>query len=291
MKPKAHKPEFCRDDNLRTAPYYEEIPGAVKELLSSYNRSDCYHHMETTPIPSIDSVVQLIEQSRQLLFPGYFTPVTDISVKLEYKLGQEMTHLFEVLSNQIILAFKHDCLRYDRPCANCSGPGREAAISFLKALPKMREILATDVQAALDGDPAAMSTDEVIFSYPGLYAVTVYRIANKLYELNVPLLPRMMSEFAHSHTGIDINPGARIGDSFFYRSWNRRGGRRNYPYRKPGETVPGGDFGRFIFAQRQERSAVSQKTASNHRRRRDYLCEYYCTGWRNDHWRSIRYRR
>jgi len=215
MEPKARKPEFCREDQDVTSQYYDNIPKAVKALLSSYNRTDCYHHMEATPIPSIDSVVQLIDQSRRLLFPGYFSPVTDISVKLEYKLGQEMTHLFEALSNQIILAFKHDCLRYDRPCADCSGPGREAAIRFLQALPKMREILATDVQAALEGDPAAMSTDEVIFSYPGLYAVTVYRIAHTLYELNIPLLPRMMTEFAHSRTGIDINPGATIGDSFF----------------------------------------------------------------------------
>ena len=215
MNPKAHKPEFCREDHDITSQYYDEIPGAVSELLTSYNRSDCYHHMEATPIPSTDSVVQLINQARRLLYPGYFSPVTDISVKLEYKLGQEMTHLFEELSNQIILAFKHDCLRYDHPCADCSGPGRQAAISFLKALPKMRELLATDVRASLEGDPAAMSTDEVIFSYPGLYAVTVYRIAHSLYELNVPLLPRMMTEYAHSRTGIDINPGATIGDSFF----------------------------------------------------------------------------
>ena len=215
MNPKAKKPEFCREDSFQAASYYEEIPQVVKDLLSSYKRDDCYHHMETSPIPSIESVVQLINQARQLLFPGYFSSVTDISVKLEYKLGEEMTQLYETLSNQIILAFKHDCLRYDRPCADCSGPGRQAAISFLKALPKMREILATDVRAALEGDPAAMSTDEVIFSYPGLYAVTVYRIAHTLYELNVPLLPRMMTEFAHNRTGIDINPGASIGDSFF----------------------------------------------------------------------------
>ena len=215
MRPKGQRPEFCRDDQDITSRYYDQIPDAVSELLSSYERNDCYHHMETSPIPSIDSVVQLIDQSRQLLFPGYFSPVTDISVKLEYKLGQEMTHLFELLSDQIILAFKHDCLRYDRPCSDCAGPGREAAVSFLRALPKMRDILGTDVRAALEGDPAAMSTDEVIFSYPGLYAIIVYRIAHTLYDLNVPLLPRMMTEFAHSRTGIDINPGAVIGDSFF----------------------------------------------------------------------------
>src|SRR5690606_24849879 len=93
--------------------------------------------------------------------------------------------------------------------------GQEKAIAFLESLPRLRQYLAQDVQAAFDGDPAVKSHDEIIFSYPGLEAVTVYRLAHELYTLNVPLVPRMLTEWAHSRTGIDIHPGAKIGPSFF----------------------------------------------------------------------------
>jgi serine O-acetyltransferase len=126
-----------------------------------------------------------------------------------------MTELFEKLSEQIVLSTQHECLRSNRPCPQCIERGEETALQFIEALPEIRGVLATDVRAALDGDPAAKSHDEVIFSYPGLFAINVYRMAHKLYELDVPLLPRMMTEYAHSLTGIDIHPGAKIGESFF----------------------------------------------------------------------------
>jgi len=106
-------------------------------------------------------------------------------------------------------------MRYDQPCAQCDEMGRAKALEFIQGLPRLREVLATDVRAAMEGDPAAKSYDEVITSYPGLFAITVQRIAHELYKLQVPGLPRAMTEYAHSFTGIDIHPGAEIGSYFF----------------------------------------------------------------------------
>jgi serine O-acetyltransferase len=166
-------------------------------------------------MPSYDSIVQVIHQARRILFPGYFGQTRLDRVNLEYCLGQETTGLFESLSNQIILSIQHDCFRFGQPCSKCIQRGHETAREFIRVLPETRAILATDIRAALEGDPAAKSYDEIIFSYPGLLAITVYRMAQELFELDVPLLPRMMTEYAHSLTGIDIHPGAKIGESFF----------------------------------------------------------------------------
>jgi serine O-acetyltransferase len=126
-----------------------------------------------------------------------------------------MTALNKELSSQIVLANQHDCLRYDQPCVACEEAGRTKALSFIQALPQLREVLATDVRAAMEGDPAAKNFDEIITSYPGLFAITVQRIAHELYKLKIPRLPRAITEYAHSFTGIDIHPGAKIGKSFF----------------------------------------------------------------------------
>jgi serine O-acetyltransferase len=136
-------------------------------------------------------------------------------VNISYYFGQEMTELFAMLSDQIALAIQHDCLRFDLACTGCEERGQSAAINFLNDVPHLQAILAKDVAAAHEGDPASKYYDEIIFSYPGLFAVTVYRIAHQLHEQGVPLLPRIMTEYAHSLTGIDIHPGVRIGESFF----------------------------------------------------------------------------
>ena len=106
-------------------------------------------------------------------------------------------------------------MRYGLPCTHCADRGYETAIAFLEALPDLRRTLAKDVVAAFEGDPAAKGYDEVIFCYPGVFAVTVYRIAHQLTHLDVPIIPRIMTEYAHSRTGIDIHPAAHIGNSFF----------------------------------------------------------------------------
>jgi serine O-acetyltransferase len=192
-----------------------EIPRVVKDLAATCGREDCYDHVGPVAIPSHQAVVDIVNQARRILFPGYFTPQKIDPVALEYYLGQEMTDLYSALARQIVLAISHDCQRLGQTCTKCAGRGREAALGFVRRLPELRRILAMDVDAALDGDPAAASADEVVFSYPGLYAVIVHRLARVLYDLDVPLLPRIMSEHAHGKTGIDIHPGARIGERFF----------------------------------------------------------------------------
>jgi serine O-acetyltransferase len=209
-----HPKEHVNDRETATRSY-ECIPSVVKRLLISCNRDEPFHHLDSAPNPSQDAVVLIIHRVRRILFPGYFTEARLDPVNLEYYLGQETTELLEILSKQIMLSGQHDCLRYDQPCSLCREKGHETGLRFIEALPGLRAVLATDVRAALEGDPAAKSYDEIIYSYPGLFAITVYRMAHKLHELDVPLLPRMMTEHAHSLTGIDIHPGAEIGESFF----------------------------------------------------------------------------
>ncbi len=204
------KTELEQDRGIRT-----RIPGVVARLQASCGDGSGFDHVGPEPIPSRQAVIDVIHSLRRLLYPGYFIQERLDQVNLGYYLGQEAVKLYEVFSEQIALAFRHDCVRQDLSCVHCDEQGRLTAMEFIEMLPQLREQLALDVRAALAGDPAASSYDEIIFSYPGLLAITVYRIAHQLVHQGVPLLPRIMSEYAHSLTGIDIHPGAHIGGSFF----------------------------------------------------------------------------
>jgi serine O-acetyltransferase len=207
--------EQCKVEVKTGQTYREEIPGVVRELVESCLSQDFFAHVGPEPIPSREAVVAIIRGASRLLFPGYFSRQRVDAVNLTFFLGQEAVALFEEHSRQITLCLRHECLRYGLPCIHCQEKGQEEAVRFLRALPRLRGVLATDVKAAYWGDPAAKSHDEVIFSYPGLFAVTVYRAAHQLLRQGVPLMPRIMTEYAHSRTGIDIHPGAQIGESFF----------------------------------------------------------------------------
>jgi serine O-acetyltransferase len=194
---------------------YKEIPAVVNELVTCSNSKACFSHVEPVPIPSHESIIKLIHQARRILFPGYFTQTILSPANLEYYIGQETTEFFENLSRQIILAIQHDCFRLSQSCSHCADRGHEIALKFIRKLPEIETVLATDIHASMEGDPAAKGYDEIIFSYPGLLAITIYRIAHALHKLEVPIIPRIMTEHAHSLTGIDIHPGADIGKSFF----------------------------------------------------------------------------
>jgi len=193
----------------------EVIPLVVQRILASCNTEKCFQHLDAAPIPSRDSVAVTIHEARSILFPGYFTQSVPAPSNLEDCLKEEIIELYNELSQQIMLALNHDCVQHNQPCDRCNESSRTKALKFIQALPRLREVLATDVRAAMEGDPAAKSYDEVITSYPGLFAITVQRIAHELYKLQVPGLPRAMTEYAHSFTGIDIHPGADIGNYFF----------------------------------------------------------------------------
>jgi serine O-acetyltransferase len=206
--------ETCKSETSVLSGFREELAAVADSIVHHCRDSDCPLHVADEPIPSRQAVIGIIEQVRQILFPGYFNQETLDSVNLPYVMGQAVTRLFEILSDQITHSIRHDCMRYDHPCRKCMETGYRLAIRFLRAITSLREILTTDVQATYDGDPAAKSTDEIIFSYPGIFATAVYRVAHQLHIYDIPLLPRIMTEYAHSVTGIDIHPGAEIGERF-----------------------------------------------------------------------------
>ena len=207
--------EQCKTDMTTTHCFREEIPAIVDQLVYTCTRKDCFDHIGPEPIPSREAIIDILHRARRVLYPGYFVQTQVDQVNMNYYFGQEVTALFEALSHQIMLAIRHDCIRNNQPCTHCEERGQQAAVDFLRDMPQLRGLLAMDIRAAYEGDPAARGFDEIIFSYPGLFAVTIYRIAHQLHQQGVPMIPRIMTEYAHSHTGIDIHPGAQIGESFF----------------------------------------------------------------------------
>ena len=205
----------CKEAVQTERQFREEIPGIVDELVLSCANGECFDHVGPEPIPSRESVIDIVTRVSRMLYPGYYIKSRLEQFNLAYYFGQEATALFELLSEQIMLALRHDCIRHNLPCVHCEERGQESAVKFMRDLPTVRRMLASDVRAAYQGDPAARSYDEIIFSYPGLLAITIYRAAHQLWEQGIPFIPRIMTEYAHSSTGIDIHPGAHIGESFF----------------------------------------------------------------------------
>ena len=212
MEQKKYEP--CQIDVQDLSSYKARLPKIAEDIIENCSDQECYTHIDYEPIPSKESVIDILNLLREILFPGYFSRGKVDPVNLKYAVGQSAASLFDMLSEQICHSIRHDCLRYDQPCSECDKQGYQLALQFLEAIPALRKALAADVRATYHGDPAAQSYDEVIFSYPGIFAITVYRVAHQLVNLNVPLLPRIMTEYAHSITGIDIHPAAKIGKSF-----------------------------------------------------------------------------
>jgi len=206
--------ETCKTDAESFARIRDLLPDIAEKIIRGCDDKECYTHIDYDPIPSKDSVVAIINKSREILFPGFFSKERIDPVNLRYSIGQAVSVLYDMVSEQISNCIRHDCFRYSQECSDCAERGNKIALEFLEAIPSVRKTLATDVKAAYEGDPAAKSYDEIIFSYPGLFAITVYRLANNLFKNGVPLLPRIMTEYAHNLTGIDIHPGAEIGESF-----------------------------------------------------------------------------
>lgn len=207
--------QICRTGFETRNRFREQLPKLVENIVDSCYDEECFEHIGSQLIPSQESVTKIVDRLREILFPGYFSKENMDPVNLRFQMGQTVDVLFETLSKQITHSIRHDCFRYNQPCIQCVERGYKEALIFLESIPTMRKVLATDVRAAYEGDPAAKSYDEIVFSYPGLFAITVYRIAHQLFEQGIPLLPRIITEYAHSITGIDIHPGAQIGESFF----------------------------------------------------------------------------
>jgi serine O-acetyltransferase len=189
---------------------------AVRGILESYRSHGNINHLEATALPSRTRVTQLLDELMHLVFPGYFGEENLDEVISSYVVGARCARLSRDLSAVIYRAFRvQDAECNSEQRRDMRERADEIALGLLAALPAVRDVLVTDVHAALLGDPAAGSAEEIILSYPGVQAIVSHRIAHELYKMSVPMLPRMMSEATHSRTGIDIHPGATIGASFF----------------------------------------------------------------------------
>ncbi len=166
-------------------------------------------------LPSREAVIEVVEALRSVIFPGYFGTADLREESLHFYIGATLERASRSLEEQVrrAVAFSE---RHDfHACTHCAEAARAAAAAFVARLPDIRRLAASDVEAAYEGDPALKSRDEAIFAYPGVFAVTNQRIAHELHVLGVPLIPRIITEYAHTVTGIDIHPGASIGERFF----------------------------------------------------------------------------
>jgi serine O-acetyltransferase len=191
------------------------LPSIVDAMLESYRNDARGHHINKKFLPSRDEIIRCVQLLLQLFYPGYYgrQDLTDENVR--FHVGCLLSELRAALARQIELCLCHHAESCAGCTESCSAEAKRVTEHLLRRLPSIRATLIEDVQAAFDGDPAATSLDEVILAYPGLLAVTVYRVAHELYAQGVPLMPRIMSEWAHTNTGADIHPGADIGKSFF----------------------------------------------------------------------------
>ena len=195
----------------------EIIRSTVDALCRPDSYRPVYHrHAHDIPMPSQEVLAEIVEQLRNVLFPGFYGYPELNTTTMPYYIGSILDQIARKLTDQIKRGYCFVCTReeLDR-CGDCEARSRDLALQFVARLPAMRALLATDVQAAYDGDPAAKSPGETIFCYPSIKALTNYRIAHELHLLEVDIIPRIIGEMAHSATGIDIHPGARIGKRFF----------------------------------------------------------------------------
>lgn len=207
--------DLCREEITATHDVRARIPSLVSKVVSQYDKAGRFHHVGPEPIPSRQAIIDIIYKTVPILFPGFFSGKRLDDINAQYYLGQEITGLFDMIATQVQHAIRHDCIRFNRPCIRCEERSHEIALKFIEEIPQLQETLSKDVRAAFEGDPASRHFDEIIFCYPGLFAITVYRVAHFLHINGVPLVPRIMTEHAHSRTGIDIHPGVVIGGSFF----------------------------------------------------------------------------
>ncbi|WP_352397408.1 serine acetyltransferase [[Clostridium] aminophilum] len=191
-----------------------KIDDIVELLLEDYSKKRDVDNMDIFSIPDKVVVVDILNKLLRLVYPGYYREHSWRSIHLERQLTVVIEDVSYNLSKQVAIALRYDPKYQDADEQIVNDEAQEIVIAFLGKLPKIREYVNTDLQATFDGDPAADSKDDIVLSYPGLLAITINRIAHELWLLKVPLIPRMMTEYAHSETGIDIHPGATIGKFF-----------------------------------------------------------------------------
>lgn len=184
-----------------------------KDIISKVANDLCVGGYKTRPMPSLSELKEIMELLRAVLFPGYFGSTDLTSASRHFYMGATLDIIANKLNEQVLRGYCFFCEKED--CDNCGYESDEVVEKFMQSLPNIRHLLETDAQAAYQGDPAARAESETIFCYPSIRALINHRVAHELYKLGVPLIPRIISESAHSETGIDIHPGAEIGEKFF----------------------------------------------------------------------------
>jgi len=198
----------------------QKITNIVNDIFATYKENREINHISKNPLPSKDNIIDILKDFFDIIYPGFFSNIHINNI--EYYIGNKVSKIYDILSSEIAKSYRYEMFlknpnvdSCEKCLALCINNGIEATLFLLERIAELRRKLALDVAAAFSGDPSANSTTEVTFSYPTIQAITIYRIANILYNQRIPLIPRMMSEYAHAITGIDIHPGAKIGKSFF----------------------------------------------------------------------------
>ncbi len=194
--------------------------GALEEIVaamcSDVSLEAVWHRTaQQASMPSQEVLREIMARLRTAIFPGYFGPPSPRLESLHHHLAVNLEGLYPLLAEQIRCGGCFACDGERNACLECAENAGGKALAFLRGLPELRRLLASDAKAAYEGDPAAKSPGETIFCYPSMHAMIHQRIAHSLFALDVPLIPRIITEMAHAHTGIDIHPGARIGEEFF----------------------------------------------------------------------------
>jgi serine O-acetyltransferase len=194
-----------------------EIDGILESIIESCNVLGGINHLEGPNLPSKQSVCNIVDELEHLIFPGYRDEANLERINLKYILGGKITRLIRNLITETEKSLRYMCKIADccDRAGDCQAEAEDRVLRVMGQIPEIRRKVNLDLQAAFEGDPAAKSREEIILSYPGVEAVMMYRIAHEAWIEEIPLIPRMMSEYIHSKTGIDIHPGAKIGESFF----------------------------------------------------------------------------
>ncbi|MBQ8509724.1 MAG: serine acetyltransferase [Clostridia bacterium] len=192
-----------------------DVNQLVEKIISDYEQNRDIDIVETFMPPNKDDIVKIIEQIRSIIFPGYYKNKSYRIYTIRNNLSMQLEDVLYNLSKQISIVLKYLPEYAGKDEKELQYEGEKLSLRFFDRLTAIREVIQTDLQAAYDGDPAAFNKPEIIYSYPGLFAIMVNRIAHELYLLGVPLIPRIMTEYAHTQTGIDIHPGATLGKYFF----------------------------------------------------------------------------
>lgn len=193
-----------------------DLSTLVDETVRTYDAYGDLEHLEGKDLPSPRAIIEIVDDLMAVLFPNFFGDATLTRANIRYFLGTTLHSLYSRLTVEVEKSLRYVC-RKIRECPTnvCQSRAQTIVRELLEAIPRMRSLLADDVNAAFNGDPAAKSVEEIVLSYPCVYAIATYRIAHELYVRGVPIIPRIMGEHAHSKTGIDIHPGAIIGKNFF----------------------------------------------------------------------------